>query len=170
MKRDFASRSVLLGAVLSTALVLSAQSVQPPPGWKMSLDGTSRIYPPTDLPTTSSFRRTVESPSNLGGKDLEQWFTDRVQEEVARQGSLERSDPVQRGAFGVLGLERVFLKSKSAGDVVYVAFPLKEHRVLFCYSASNVPESPSFHRYIHDAGKLCGQLARSIDGAPAAAK
>ena len=170
MKRDFASRSVLLGAVLSTALVLSAQSVQPPPGWKMSLDGTNRIYQPTDLATTSSFRLTVESPSSLGGEDLQLWFTDRVQEEVARQGSLERSDPVQRGAFSVLGLERVVLKSESAWDVVYVASPVKEHRVLFCYSASNVPESLSFHRYVHDAGKLCGQLARSIDGAPAAAK
>jgi len=136
----------------------------------MSQDGTNRIYQPTDLPTTSSFRLTVESPSNLGGKDLQQWFTDRVPEDVARQGSLERSDPVQRGAFGVLGLERVFLKSKSAWDMVHVAFPLKEHRVLFCYSASNVPESPSFQRYIHDAGKLCGQLARSLDGAAAAAK
>ena len=136
----------------------------------MSLDGTNRIYQPTDLPTASSFRLTVESPSNLGGKDLQQWFTDRVPEDVARQGSLERSDPVQRGAFGVLGVERVFLKSKNAWDVVYGAFPLKEHRVLFCYSASNVPASPSFHRYIHDARKLCGQLARSTDGAPAAAQ
>jgi hypothetical protein len=170
MKRDFASRSVLLGAVVSTALVVSAQSVQPPPGWKTSLDGTNRIYQPTDPPTTRSFRLTVESPSNLGGKDLQQWFRDRVQDDVARQGSLERSDPVQRGAFGVLGLERVFLKSKSAWDLIYVAFALKEHRVLFCYSASNVAESPSFHPYIDDAGKLCGPLARSLDGAPAAAK
>jgi len=170
MKRDFASRSVLPGAVLSRALVLSGQSVQPPPGWKMSRDGTNRIYQPTDLPIASSFRLTVESPSNLGGKDLQHWFTDRVQEDGARQGSLERSDPVQRGAFGVLGLERIFLKSKSAWDLVHVALALKEHRVLFCHSASNVPESPSFHRYIRDAGKLGGQLARSIDGAPAAAK
>lgn len=136
----------------------------------MSRGGTNRIYQPTDLPTTSSCTLTVESPSNLGGKDLQQCFTDRVQQDGARQGSLERSDPVQPGAFGVLGLERIFLKSNSAWDLVYVALALKEHIVVFCYSASNVPESPSFHRYIHDAGKLCGQLARSIDGAPAAAK
>jgi hypothetical protein len=152
-------------------VVLFAQAIDAPPGWKASQEGRNWIYRPIDLPSSGSFTLTVESPAALDDKDGERWFTEHVQADAAGRGSIEENQPVQHGPSGVLGIERVYRSAdRRAWHVMYVGFPLTTHRVLFCYTVSNLTESPAFHEYVRAGGKICGQFAKSVDQSTPAAK
>jgi hypothetical protein len=158
-----------MGALLWASNFLG-QEIATPPGWTMTTEGGRRLYRPNNLPQSGTFTVVIEPlASDIDASQLEQWFNDRVKADAAKRASLERSDPLQHQAFGALAMERVYRgRDGRLWDAVYVGFPLKQHRAVFCYSESNLPFSDTFLRYLHDGGKLCGEIARSINGPPAA--
>lgn len=143
---------------------VSAQAVDPPAGWKMSQAGTGWSYRPADLPSGQSFTLHVDSPVALESADLNRFFAERVKFDGAQRGSLALDGTIQSAPLGMLSLERLYHGAdRQSWHLVYIAFPLTERRALFCYVASNLPESAAFHEYIHAGGKVCGQIAKNID-------
>lgn len=153
----------LLCAMLSAPLSLTGQALEPPSGWSLSQENGKQIYRPNDLAPTDSFALTIDPPASLGDGDMQRWFLDRVKLDSAPRGAFEETEPLQRGAMGILSLERVYHKGTRAWDVVYIAFPLIDHRALFCSTASNMRDPTTYRAYVHAGGKICGQTARSID-------
>jgi hypothetical protein len=121
---------------------VSAQAVDPPAGWKMSQAATGWIYQPADLPSGQSFTLHVDSPVALESADLNRFFAERVKIAGAQRGTLEQDGTIQSAPLGIVSLERLYRGAdRQSWHMVYIAFPLTERRALFCYVASNLPES-----------------------------
>jgi hypothetical protein len=156
---------------MSAAPYLFAQRLEPPSGWSVSQDGAKQVYRPDGLPTTESFTVTLEPTSRLGEGGLQQWFIRRVKADAESRGPFDETVPLQQGPLGTYYLERVYRgNNKRVWDVVYVGFPLAEHRSLFCLMASNLPNSPEFHEYVRVGGKICGRVAKTIEESSAGVK
>jgi hypothetical protein len=155
--------TALIGSLLSTPAALAGQAVQPPSGWSLSQDRGKQIYRPNDLAVTDSFTLTIDSPAWLDAGDMQRWFLERVKSDSDQRGPFEETEHLQRAALGILSLERVYRKDTRVWDVTYIAFPLADHRVLFCSTASNMRDPTAYVRYVHAGGRICGQTARSFD-------
>lgn len=163
MRKTFVLSILIFSGCLYGARVF-AQAVDPPTGWTMSQEDSGWTYRPADLPPGQSFSLRVEAPAALGSANLNTWFGERVKNDAARRGSVEEDGTIQTASLGMLALERSYHGADMhSWHMVYVAFPLTARRALFCYVASNLPESPAYHQYAHAGGKVCGQIAKNID-------
>ena len=156
---------------VSTATYLFAQKPEPPSGWSVSQDGAKQVYRPNGLPATESFTVTLDPPSRVGEDGLQQWFVRRIKADAESRGPFDETEPLQQGPLGMYSLERVYRGDrKRVWDVVYLGFPLADHRSLFCLMASNLPNSPEFHEYVRVGGKICGRAAKAIEESSAGVK
>src|SRR5208282_5342443 len=163
MRKTFVLAILVLSGCLYGTRVC-AQAVDPPAGWRRSQEGAGWTYRPSDLAPGQVFSLRVEAPAALGSQTINIWFGERVRTDAAQRGSVEEDGAIQDAPLGMLALERSYRGAdKHSWHMVYVAFPLAERRALFCYFASNLPESPAYHQYVHAGGKVCGQIARNID-------
>jgi hypothetical protein len=151
--------------MLAAPVVLIGQEVQPPAGWALSNDTDKQVYRPKGLAGTDSFALTIDRPASVSDGDMRKWFLDQVKSDAAKRGAFEETEPLRSGPLGILSLERVYKKGARVWDVVYIAFPLADQRALFCSTAADMRDLTAYREYVHAAGKICGQTARSIDKA-----
>jgi len=146
--------------LLSLCSLASAQQVDAPSGWTFTQQGSNWIYKPAKPPAGATFLLTVAPPQALDGKNLEAWLKSHVESDAANRGTLE-DKKVQNAMLGLRAIERSYRDSKRHHWLVtYLAFPLSENRVLYCYFETNLPESQA-GEYIHAGGKICGETARN---------
>lgn len=156
---------------MNTAPCSFAQRLEPPSGWSVSQDGAKQVFHPNGLHETESFTVTIEPTSQPVEGSLQPWFIRQVKVDAENRGPFEETVPLQQGPLGTYYLERVYRSnSKRVWDVVYVGFPLADHRTLFCFMASNLPNSPEFHEYVRVGGKICGRAAKAIEESAASVK